>query len=108
MVYLAHRLACLPVVRDAERFTPMDFSQFDQRNYRTLPVQEGYSEWAARYEETPLEAMDTKLLDRLSGVEWNRIDRAVDLACGTERIGAWLKGHDVRSIDGVDFTRQML
>ena len=86
----------------------MDFAPFDQRNYPTLPVQEGYTEWALSYDETPLEAMDVRLLERNRSVQWPDVRAALDLACGTGRIGAWLKSQDVPRIDGVDFTPAML
>jgi SAM-dependent methyltransferase len=86
----------------------MEFAPFDQRNYPTLPVQEGYTEWALSYDETPLEAMDIRLLERNRSVHWPDVRAALDLACGTGRIGAWLDSHGVRRIDGVDFTPAML
>jgi SAM-dependent methyltransferase len=36
------------------------------------------------------------------------VHRALDLACGTGRGGAWLKAHGVREVDGIDFTPGML
>jgi SAM-dependent methyltransferase len=86
----------------------MEFAPFDQRNYRTLPVQQGYSEWAVSYDETPLEAMDVRLLERLDSIAWSELSRVMDLACGTGRIGAWLVQHGVQQIDGLDFTTPML
>jgi SAM-dependent methyltransferase len=86
----------------------MDFSAFDTRRYPTIPVQRGYDEWAATYEQTVHDLMDLRLLARLPAVKWRRVDRAVDLACGTGRIGVWLKQAGVASIDGVDFSSEML
>lgn len=86
----------------------MDFAKFDQRRYPTVPVREGYGEWARTYEDTVLDLMDLRLLTRLRTVEWPRARHAVDLACGTGRIGAWLRHSGVASLHGVDFTEAML
>jgi SAM-dependent methyltransferase len=86
----------------------MDFAPFDQRGYPTLPVREGYSAWAATYEEVVQDEMDLRLLERIQDVDWAGVERALDLACGTGRAGAWLRGRGVRRIDGVDFTPGML
>jgi hypothetical protein len=48
----------------------MDFSHFDKRRYQTLPVQEGYSEWVANYEQTVQDEMDIRLFARLQSVDW--------------------------------------
>ena len=42
----------------------MDYSNFDQRGYPTLPVREGHSEWAATYESVLQDEMDIRLLER--------------------------------------------
>jgi SAM-dependent methyltransferase len=86
----------------------MEFKPFDTRRYLTLPVRQGYGEWAGTYEETVLDLMDIRLLDGLETVPWARIARAVDLACGTGRIGSWLKRAGVHEVHGVDFTAEML
>jgi SAM-dependent methyltransferase len=86
----------------------MDFSPFDTRRYPTLPVRDGYREWAATYEDTVLDLMDIRLLERLREVDWRRVRRAADLACGTGRTGRWLRKAGVGHIDGVDFTQPML
>lgn len=86
----------------------MDFSNFDVRHYRTLPVVDGYREWAAHYESTVHDEMDLRLLERLRSVPWAETTSALDLACGTGRIGRWLSAHGVRSIDGIDLTSEML
>jgi SAM-dependent methyltransferase len=86
----------------------MDFSSFDTRHYPTVPVKEGYSEWASTYEDTVLDAMDLRLLTRIKTVPWARIRQAADLACGTGRIGVWLRQQGVTSIDGIDLTAEML
>jgi predicted TPR repeat methyltransferase len=39
---------------------------------------------------------------------WEQMETAADLACGTGRIGMWLKEHAVRLLDGVDLTEAML
>lgn len=84
----------------------MEFSVFDRRHYPVLPVAEGYSRWASTYEQTVLDRMDIALLERLKTVPW--AGPAADLACGTGRIGAWLRSKGVFEIDGVDLTEAML
>jgi SAM-dependent methyltransferase len=86
----------------------MDFTRFDVRRYRTLPVRDGYSEWVKTYEATVPDELDIRLLARIESVRWPDLAQAVDLACGTGRIGLWLTANGVRAIDGVDFTPQML
>ncbi len=86
----------------------MDFSQFDARKYPTVSVQEGYREWVRTYEETVLNAMDLRLLNRIQTVIWDQVQQAADLACGTGRIGVWLKQQGVRCLDGVDMTAEMV
>lgn len=86
----------------------MDFSSFDRRGYPTIAVRDGYAEWAPSYEATVLDLMDKRLLAGLRSVAWANTRRAVDLACGTGRIGAWLKSAGVRRLDGIDFAEPML
>ena len=84
------------------------FASFDQRRYRTLSAREGYSRWAATYEDTIKHEMDIWLLGELQTVCWDKIERCADLGCGTGRTAAWLASNGVRTIDGIDATRQML
>jgi SAM-dependent methyltransferase len=86
----------------------IDFARFDARGYPTLPVPEGYAAWAETYEATVLDLMDIRLLERLATVPWSSARRVLDLACGTGRCGAWLKGRGVGAVDGVDLTTAML
>jgi SAM-dependent methyltransferase len=86
----------------------MDFSHFDVRRYPMLAVQDGYREWAESYEEVVQDEMDIRLLDRIGTVDWASAGHALDLACGTGRIGVWLRGRGVRQLDGLDFTPEML
>ena len=86
----------------------VDFAHFDARHYPTLPVREGYEAWARTYEATVLDLMDLRLLGRLTCLDWPKLRRAVDLACGTGRGGAWLKARGIGAVDGVDFTPAML
>ena len=39
----------------------MDFREFDIRRYPTLPVLDGYREWAGHYESSVYDAMDLRL-----------------------------------------------
>jgi SAM-dependent methyltransferase len=86
----------------------VDFTPFDVRKYRTLDVQDGYKEWSGTYEASVQDEMDLRLLRRITTVEWARTEHALDLACGTGRIGAWLRAQGVAVIDGVDVTPAML
>jgi predicted TPR repeat methyltransferase len=52
--------------------------------------------------------LDLPLLRSLVSVDWSGITAAVDLGCGTGRIGAWLKAHGVVRVDGVDVCSAML
>src|SRR5262249_14859403 len=63
------------------------FTTFDQRGYRSVPTREGYGQWAATYERTVKTDMDLWLLDAITSVAWNRVERAADLGCGTGRTG---------------------
>jgi SAM-dependent methyltransferase len=86
----------------------MDFTPFDRRRYPTLPVRDGYREWAATYEDVVEDEMDLRLLARIESVDWAKAGRVLDLACGTGRIGAWLRAQGVQRLDGLDFTPEML
>lgn len=86
----------------------MEFAPFDRRHYPTLSVEEGYGEWAASYERVVLDEMDLRLLERLTTVPWPAVGRALDLACGTGRIGRWLQARGIGRIDGLDLTPEML
>lgn len=86
----------------------MKFETFDTRHYPMLGVREGYGEWAASYDGAMLDVMDLRLLDRLRMVDWQTIESAVDLGCGTGRTGVWLRGAGVGAVDGIDLTPEML
>lgn len=86
----------------------MDASLFERRNYPVTSATEGYGEWAATYEDTVAEGLDEPLLERLTAIAWADTAAAIDLACGTGRIGAWMKSRGVGAIDGVDLTPEML
>jgi SAM-dependent methyltransferase len=86
----------------------VDHSRYDQRGYPIVEVREGYAEWVRTYEATVQDGMDLGLLERLRAVDWGATRQALDLACGTGRIGAWLRARSPAPIDGVDLTREML
>jgi SAM-dependent methyltransferase len=86
----------------------VDFARFDRRHYPTVSVQEGYGAWAATYDTPVLDELDIRLVERIQTVAWDCVETAADLACGTGRIGAWLKKRGVGAIDGVDLTAEML
>lgn len=86
----------------------MDHSRYDKRRYPIVEVREGYGEWVRTYEHTVQDEMDLRLLERLETVDWAMARRVLDLACGTGRIGAWLRGRCDGAIDGVDITPAMV
>lgn len=86
----------------------MDFKPFDERGYPTVSPREGYDEWAPTYDQCVLDEMDVGLLERVTSIDWRSVERAIDLACGTGRIGAWLRARGVNEIDGVDLSEAML
>lgn len=87
----------------------MDHSIYDKRNYPIVDVREGYGEWVRTYEQTVQDEMDLRLLERID-VDWSALRTVLDLACGTGRIGLWLRQRCTApaSIDGVDITPEML
>jgi SAM-dependent methyltransferase len=86
----------------------MDFKHFDRRNYLTVSARTGYGEWAATYEAAVPDQLDIRVLESLKTVDWGSARECLDLACGTGRTGAWLRGRGVATIDGIDITPQML
>jgi SAM-dependent methyltransferase len=86
----------------------VDHAIFDKRKYPIVGVREGYAEWVRTYEQTVQDEMDLRLLDRLQTVDWSAARAVLDLACGTGRIGQWLKARCRADIDGVDLTPEML
>jgi SAM-dependent methyltransferase len=86
----------------------VDHSFYDRRGYPIVDARQGYGEWAPTYEQTVLDEMDLRLLARLRTIDWSASRRVLDLACGTGRIAAWLKGRCSAVIDGVDLTPEML
>jgi SAM-dependent methyltransferase len=86
----------------------MDHSIYDRRRYPIVGVREGYGEWVRTYEQTVLDEMDLRLLGRMRTVDWSAARAGLDLACGTGRIGTWLRARGVAAIDGVDLTPEML
>ena len=87
----------------------MRYEPFDRRHYKTLSVPEGYKEWSAVYDRQMEPGfLDAYILRRMTAVDFGRSRTALDLACGTGRIGAWLKKKGVRAIDGVDLSPHMI
>ncbi|HLY26086.1 MAG TPA: class I SAM-dependent methyltransferase [Aggregatilineales bacterium] len=86
----------------------MNHDIYDKRKYPIVEVKEGYGEWVHTYEQVVQDEMDLRLLDRLRTVNWSAARSVLDLACGTGRIGAWLKDRTSAMIDGVDITPEML
>jgi len=86
----------------------MDHSLYDKRKYPIVDVQAGYGAWVNTYEQVVQDEMDLRLLERLQTVDWSAAKQALDLACGTGRIGSWLRQRTTAPIDGVDLTPEML
>jgi len=86
----------------------LDFSRYDTRHYVTVAVRDGYAVWSRFYDAQMDGNLDLYLLERITDVDWSSTPSAVDLACGTGRIGAWLADRGVTAIDGVDLTPEML
>jgi SAM-dependent methyltransferase len=86
----------------------VDHSLFDKRRYPIVEVPEGYRAWVHTYEQTVQDEMDLRLLDRLQTVDWSAPRSVLDLACGTGRVGVWLKGRSSAALDGIDVTPEML
>src|SRR3984893_8517491 len=84
------------------------FARYDSRGYRTVDVGAGYAAWAPLYDATMDDRLNLPLLGSLTSLDWRGIAAAVDLACGTGRIGRWLKAHGVERVDGVDASSAML
>ena len=86
----------------------MDHAIYDKRRYPIVDVREGYAEWVRTYEQIVQDEMDLHLLDRLQTIDWSVLRLVLDLACGTGRIGTWLKRRCAARIDGIDLTPEML
>jgi SAM-dependent methyltransferase len=86
----------------------VDHVIFDKRRYPIVEVPEGYGEWVRTYDQTVQDEMDLRLFERLEMVDWSAARNILDLACGTGRVGAWLKGRCSAALDGIDITPQML
>lgn len=86
----------------------MEMSRYDRRGYGVVSVKEGYGQWVATYEDTVEDLMDLRLLERFHAPDWSKVSYGVDLACGTGRIGSWLKTRGMGRLDGVDMTPAML
>jgi ubiquinone/menaquinone biosynthesis C-methylase UbiE len=86
----------------------MDFSSHDTRRYQTLSVVAGYDEWSEFYDATVSERLDLPLLDKSRSLKSRTFRNALDLGCGTGRIGCWLKQRSVENIDGIDLSEGML
>lgn len=86
----------------------MNHTNYDKRKYPIVDVQQGYGEWSQTYEQVVQDEMDLRLLNQISTVDWAAQQTILDLACGTGRIGAWLRDRTDATIDGVDITPQMM
>jgi SAM-dependent methyltransferase len=83
------------------------FSLYDTRHYPTVDVEVGFGEWATTYDQTVQDQLDLDLLAQLQTVPWPRMRHAIDLGCGTGRIGQWLRQQGVSHVHGVDRTFAM-
>jgi SAM-dependent methyltransferase len=85
------------------------FRLYDKRGYETADSEEGYKVWSEIYDETLTEWMTISLLQQVEMIQWRDISTAVDLACGTGKIGQWLKQEQqIEVLDGIDNSPQML
>ena len=84
-----------------------DFALYDKRHYRTVGVLEGYRQWSRSYDRNMTGDLDIELLQQLTTVDFC-VERVIDLACGTGRIGTWLASVGAREIVGVDLCPEML
>ena len=76
------------------------FSLYDTRHYPTVDVVMGFGEWASTYDQTVHSQLDLDLLTQLHMVPWPQMHRAVDLGCGTGRIGQWLRQQGIPHLHG--------
>ena len=86
----------------------MDHAFYDKRKYPIVDARAGYGEWVRTYEQTVQDEMDLRLFERLQTVDWAAPRQVLDLACGTGRIGVWLRQRCPAPIDGIDLTPEML
>ena len=86
----------------------MDHSIYDKRKYPIVDVQTGYGEWVQSYEHVVNDQMDLYLIEKLQTVDWSAAKQLLDLACGTGRIGMWLRQRTSSPIDGIDLTPEMM
>jgi SAM-dependent methyltransferase len=87
----------------------VDHARYDKRHYPIVGVREGYGEWVRTYEQTVHDEMDLRLLERVRSLDWPAARSVLDLACGTGRVGVWLRRRGCTgAIDGVDLTPEML
>jgi len=86
----------------------LKFSDYDQRNYPVTDARQGYAKWAASYDKQLTGDLDIRLLERVTTVSWKACAVAADLACGTGRIGVWLRSQGVGAVDGIDLTPEMI
>ncbi len=86
----------------------MPYAHYDKRGYKTVSVEEGYARWAAKYGDF-YDCFDIEVFVR-SPLLTERVPgaRVVDLACGTGRIGKWLKETGAAAVVGVDRAPEML
>ncbi len=87
----------------------MKFEAFDRRKHKTLSVERGYRLWSESYDRFMIPfQLDYPLMARCKELRPKRVKTAVDLGCGTGRIGSWLKSRGAGSLDGLDLCAAML
>lgn len=84
------------------------FALYDTRHYSTVDVVTGYAEWSPTYDDTVDNELDIPLLNNLQKIPWFKINKAVDLGCGTGRIGKWLHNQGISYIRGIDCSSAMV
>lgn len=86
----------------------LPYAHYDKRSYKTVSVEEGYSVWSQKYGDF-YDCFDIDLFER-SPLLAARLPgaRIVDLACGTGRVGKWLRASGASAVVGVDRSAEML
>ncbi len=87
----------------------LSFEKYNRREGKIYDVINGYNEVAQDYDEISTAQIETPILEKIDAVEWGNVNYVADLACGTGRIGDWLKcKNKCMIIDGIDINREMI
>lgn len=86
----------------------MDCELFDKRGYPIVDVTTGYTLWSKSYGPQVMLGADLRLLDKLSSVDWKSQKKVLDVACGTGRMGNWLREKGAGDLFGLDTNGAMV